>query len=379
MIKIVADENLAYAKELFSQFGEVKLLNGRKITNSVLKDTDALIIRSITHVNKSLLAGTKVRFVGTATIGTDHLDMEYLKSTGTVFASAPGCNSYSVAEYVLASLLYSATKNNFSLKDKSIGIAGIGNVGGKVVRFCEALGMKVLKSDPPLSRQGKLKDSVIFDEILEADIISLHVPLTFSGEDKTYHMLNKNNLRFLKDNSILINTSRGSVIDGIALKQTIKEKNLTVISDVWENEPDIDPELLRIVLIGTPHIAGYTLEGKVNGSLMIYDALADFLKIDRTPNISLPMVNNNQLVFDSSFSTEESLNNIVKQIYNIEDDHRRLLEVNSMNDSEIGRYFDILRKDYPLRREFNNYSIKMNKKDAGTEKLLRNLRFSVLS
>lgn len=379
MIKIVADENLAYAKELFSQFGEVKLLNGRKMTNSVLKDTDALIIRSITHVNKSLLAGTKVRFVGTATIGTDHLDMEYLKSTGTVFASAPGCNSYSVAEYVLASLLYSATKNNFSLKDKSIGIVGIGNVGSKVVRFCEALGMKVLKSDPPLSRQGKLKDSVIFDEILEADIISLHVPLTFTGEDKTYHMLNKNNLRFLKDNSILINSSRGSVIDGIALKQTIKEKNLTVISDVWENEPDIDPELLRIVLIGTPHIAGYTLEGKVNGSLMIYDALADFLKIDRTPNISLPMVNNNQLFFDSSFSTEESLNNIVKQIYNIEDDHRRLLEVNSTNDSEIGRYFDILRKDYPLRREFNNYSIKMNKKDAGTEKLLRNLRFSVLS
>jgi erythronate-4-phosphate dehydrogenase len=379
MIKIVADENLAYAKELFSQFGEVKLLNGRKITNSVLKDTDTLIIRSITHVNKSLLAGTKVRFVGTATIGTDHLDMEYLKSTGTVFASAPGCNSYSVAEYVLASLLYSATKNNFSLKDKSIGIVGIGNVGGKVVRFCEALGMKVLKSDPPLSREGKLKDFVAFDEILEADIISLQVPLTFTGEDKTYHMLNKNNLRFLKNNSILINTSRGSVIDSVALRHIIKEKNLTVISDVWENEPDIDPELLRIVLIGTPHIAGYTLEGKVNGSLMIYDALADFLKMDRTPNISLPMVNNNQLFFDSSFSTEESLNNIVKQIYNIEDDHRRLLEINSMNDSEIGRYFDTLRKDYPLRREFNNYSIKINKKDAGTEKLLRNLRFSVLS
>jgi erythronate-4-phosphate dehydrogenase len=379
MIKIVADENLAYAKELFSQFGEVKLLNGRKITNSVLKDTDTLIIRSITHVNKSLLAGTKVRFVGTATIGTDHLDMEYLKSTGTVFASAPGCNSYSVAEYVLASLLYSATKNNFSLKDKSIGIVGIGNVGGKVVRFCEALGMKVLKSDPPLSREGKLKDFVAFDEILEADIISLHVPLTFTGEDKTYHMLNKNNLRFLKNNSILINTSRGSVIDSVALRHIIKEKNLTVISDVWENEPDIDPELLRIVLIGTPHIAGYTLEGKVNGSLMIYDALADFLKMYRTPNITLPMVNNNQLFFDSSFSTEESLNNIVKQIYNIEDDHRRLLEINSMNDSEIGRYFDTLRKDYPLRREFNNYSIKINKKDAGTEKLLRNLRFSVLS
>lgn len=379
MIKIVADENLAYAKELFSQYGEVKLLNGRKITNSELKDTDALIIRSITQVNKSLLAGTKVRFVGTATIGTDHLDMEYLKSTGIIFASAPGCNSYSVTEYVMASLLYSATKNNFSLKEKAIGIVGIGNVGSKVVRFCEALGMKVLKSDPPLSRQGKLKDTVTFDEILEADIISLHVPLTFTGEDKTHHILNENNLRLLKDNSILINTSRGSVVDSIALKQTIKEKNLTVILDVWENEPDIDQKLLSKVLIGTPHIAGYTLEGKVNGSLMIYDALADFLKMDKSPNISLPVVNNNQLLFDSSVNTEESLNNIVKQIYSIENDHSRLLKVNSMNDSEIGRYFDTLRKDYPLRREFNNYSIKMNKKDAGTEKLLKDLRFTVLS
>ncbi|HSL89423.1 MAG TPA: 4-phosphoerythronate dehydrogenase [Ignavibacteriaceae bacterium] len=379
MIKIVADENLAYAKDLFSQYGKVKLLNGRKITYLVLKDTDALIIRSITQVNKSLLAGTKVRFVGTATIGTDHLDMEYLKSTGIIFASAPGCNSYSVAEYVLASLLYTAIKNNFSLKDKSIGIVGIGNVGSKVVRFCEALGMKVLKNDPPLSRQGKLKDSVAFDDILETDIISLHVPLSFTGEDKTYHMLNEHNLRFLKHNSILINTSRGSVIDSVALRHINKEKNLTVISDVWENEPDIDTELLKRVLIGTPHIAGYTLEGKVNGSLMIYDALADFLKMDRVPNISLPVVNNNQFLFDSSVSIEESLNNIVKQIYNIEDDHSRLLEVNSMNDSEIGRYFDTLRKDYPLRREFNNYSIKMNKKDAGTEMLLRNLRFSVLS
>lgn len=379
MIKIIADENLAYSKELFSQFGEVKLLNGRKILNSELQDTDAVIIRSITQVNESLLAGTNVRFVGTATIGTDHLDIEYLKSKEIMFASAPGCNSYSVAEYVMASLLYSATKNDFSLKDKSIGIVGIGNVGSKVVRFCEALGMKVLKNDPPLSRQGKLKDSVTFDEILEADIISLHVPLSFTGEDKTYHLLNENNLRTLNENTLLINTSRGSVIDGVALKQTITQKNLAVILDVWETEPDIDPELLGKVLIGTPHIAGYTLEGKVNGSLMIYDALADFLKKDKSPNISLPVVNNNQFLFDSSVRTEESLNNIIKQIYSIEEDYSRLLNVNSMNDSEIGRYFDTLRKDYPLRREFNNYSIKMNKNDAGTEKLLRNLRFSVLT
>jgi len=379
MIKIIADENLAYAKELFSQFGEVKLLNGRKISNSELQDTEAVIIRSITQVNESLLAGTNVRFVGTATIGTDHLDIEYLQSREIMFASAPGCNSYSVAEYVMASLLYSATKNDFSLKDKSIGIVGIGNVGSKVVRFCEALGMKVLKNDPPLSRQGKLKDSVTFDEILEADIISLHVPLSFTGKDKTYHLLNENNLRTLNENTLLINTSRGSVIDSVALKQTITQKNLAVILDVWENEPDIDQELLSKVLIGTPHIAGYTLEGKVNGSLMIYDALADFLKMDKSPNISLPVVNNNQLLFDSSVNTEESLNNIIKQIYNIENDHSRLLKVNSMNDSEIGRYFDTLRKDYPLRREFNNYSIKMNKKDAGTEKLLRNLRFWILS
>lgn len=377
MLKIVADENLEYPLELFSQFGEVKLINGRKITNSILKDADALIVRSVTEVNEALMSGTKVKFVGTATIGTDHIDAQYLKSRGIVFASAPGCNSYAVAEYVLSSLLLLAVKDEFSLKNKTIGVVGIGNVGSKVVRFCEALGMKVLKNDPPLYRKGELDTSVELNEILDADIVSIHVPLTFEGEDKTHNLFDLEKLERLKDNSILINTSRGSIVTEKALIGLIDKKNLSVISDVWENEPAINNELLNKAAIGTPHIAGYSLEGKVNGTIMVYEALAEFLCKEKNINISLPPVAHNKLDFDFSESEEAILNKIIKCIYNIESDHKRLLKINTFGFNDSGKYFDKLRKEYPLRREFNNYSVTMNKPDVQTKRKLIALRFAV--
>ncbi len=378
MIKIIADENLAYPVELFSQFGNVQLINGRKITNSVLKNADALIIRSVTEVNKSILTGTNIKFVGTATIGTDHIDTEYLASKGISFASAPGCNSYAVAEYVIAALLDTAVKNNFSLENKTIGVVGIGNVGSKVVRYCEALGMKVLKNDPPLFRQGKLKDAIQLDDILESDIISLHVPLTIEVEDKTYHLIDKDKLKLLKDDTVLINTSRGAVVDNKALAEIIEQKNLKIILDVWENEPDVNNSLVNLVQIGTPHIAGYTLEGKVNGSIMVYEALAEFLGKENPDRINLPGVHHNQFEYDFLMSKEEALNSIIKNIYNIAGDHHNFLRINSLMDNEQGKYFDRLRKEYPLRREFNNYSVKLNRSDIAIERILKKLRFTVL-
>jgi erythronate-4-phosphate dehydrogenase len=377
MLKIVADENLEYPLELFSQFGEVKLINGRKITNSVLKNADALIIRSVTEVNETLLSGTKIKFVGTATIGTDHIDYQYLKSREIVFASAPGCNSYAVAEYVLTSLLLLAVKAEFLLKDKTIGVVGIGNVGSKVVRFCEALGMKVLKNDPPLYRKGELDTSVQLNEILDADIVTIHVPLTFEGEDKTHYLFDLERLKRLKDKSILINTSRGSVINENALIDLIDKKNLSVISDVWENEPEINKKLMNKAAIGTPHIAGYSLEGKVNGTLMVYEALAEFLGKEKSINISLPPVVHNKLDFDFSENEEAALNKIIKNIYDIRSDYKRLLKINSYDSNDSGKYFDKLRKEYPLRREFNNYSVSMNKHDDRIKRMLIALRFAV--
>lgn len=377
MINIIADENLAYPTELFSQYGNVLLVNGRKIPNSILKNVDALMIRSVTEVNEDLLDGTNIRFVGTATIGTDHIDLDYLKSKGIAFASAPGCNSYAVAEYITASLIFTAVKNNFSLKDKSIGIVGIGNVGSKVARFCEVLGMNVLKNDPPLFRQGKLQDSVPLKDLLDSDIISLHVPLKTEGEDKTFHLFDEEKLGLLKSNALLINTSRGAVIDNEALARIIKKKKLNVVLDVWEEEPDIRNNLVNQVLIGTPHIAGYTLEGKVNGSVMIYEALADFLGKEKTINIKLPEVINRQYDFNFSLSKEEALHNIIKEIYNIQGDHNNLRMINSLHKSDRGMYFDRLRKNYPLRREFSNYMIKLTKPDSEVEMMLKELRFSV--
>lgn len=378
MLNIIADENLAYPVELFSQFGDVQLINGRKITKSVLKYADALIIRSVTEVNESFLTGTNIKFVGTATIGIDHIDTEYLASKGISFASAPGCNSYAVAEYIIAALFDTAVKNNFSLENKTIGVVGIGNVGSKVVRYCEALGMKVLKNDPPLFRQGKLEDAIQLNDILESDIISLHVPLTIEGEDKTYHLIDKDKLKLLKDNTVLINTSRGAVVDNNALAEIIEQKNLKIILDVWENEPDIDNSLVSLVQIGTPHIAGYTLEGKVNGSIMVYEALAEFLGKENPNSINLPKVHHDQIEYDFLMSKEEALNSIIKNIYNIAGDHNNFLRLNSLMDNERGKYFDKLRKEYPLRREFNNYSVKLNRSDITIEKIIRKLRFTVL-
>lgn len=379
MINIIADENLAYPIELFSQFGNVHLVNGRKITNSILNNVEALMIRSITQVNESLLDGTKVRFVGTATIGTDHIDIDYLKSKGIAFASAPGCNSYAVAEYVTASLIFTAVKNSFSLKDKTIGIVGIGNVGSKVARFCEALGMNVLKNDPPLFRQGKLSDSVPLNSLLNADIISLHVPLTTEGEDKTFHLFDEEKLGLLKSNALLINTSRGAVIDNEALARLIKKKKLNVVLDVWEKEPDIPGDLVSQVLIGTPHIAGYTLEGKVNGSVMILEALVDFLGKESSANIELPEVIDNVHNYDFSGKREAELYTIINRIYNIEADHSKLSRISSLHANDRRMYFDKLRKEYPLRREFNNYKVKLSIPEPEIVKMLRDLRFTVYS
>ncbi len=304
MIKIIADENLAYPNELFSQFGEVRFVNGRNISNSMLKDIDVLIVRSVTDVNESLLTGTNVKFVGTATIGTDHIDIDYLNKNGIAFASAAGCNSYAVAEYLVAALLFTAVKENFSVKDKTIGVVGVGNVGSKVVRFCEALGMKVLKNDPPLYSAGKLNDALSLNDLFDADIISLHVPLTFEGENKTFHLFDEDKLNRIKDDAIFINTSRGSVVNNKSLKEIIEKKNLKVILDVWENEPNIDEQLVDQVLIGTPHIAGYTFEGKVNGTIMICEALVEFLKMGELISLKLPDVNDHEKEFNTSISTE---------------------------------------------------------------------------
>ncbi len=350
-MRIVADPNIPLVREAFGPLGEVRLVPGREIMAGAVRDADALLVRSVTPVNAALLDGSPVRFVATATIGTDHVDQAYLSAKGIGFASAQGSNANSVAEYVVAGMLHVAQQKKFRLRDKTLGVIGVGNVGSRVVRNAQALGMRVLQNDPPRARVEKPHDFVAIEQVLsEADIISLHVPLTKTGADSTFHLFAKERLAALEDRlPILINTSRGAVIDNKALLKAIDGGKLGgVVLDVWENEPNISPELLDVVDLGTPHIAGYSFDGKVNGTRMIYEALCIFFKLQPTwtPNLPPPPVPQYGIFFETAVDDEDAIRLAIKNVYDITADDAAL--------RENVRAFDKLRAEYPVRREFFN-------------------------
>ena len=379
MLKIIIDENIAFAREAFNQFGQIILLPGKKITNQELQKADILIVRSVTQVNEDLLKNTAVKFVGTATIGTDHIDLDYLNKNNIVFADAKGCNAYSVAEYVITALLFLADKLDLKLSDKTIGIVGVGNIGSKVAAFANALGMKVLLNDPPLQRNGDKREFLPLDKILSTDIITFHVPLIKEGVDKTYHILDKEKMGLINKNAILINTSRGPVVDNKELINVIREKNLRVVLDVWENEPDVNLDLLKEVLIGSPHIAGYSREGKVNGTKMIYNALCNYLNVEQKFDLKNDFIEGSDLKLLDFPEPEKSLNNLVSKIYNIKADDDLMREMINKTKAEKVFYFESLRKDYPLRREFTNYKISIAKEKSYLKNTLEQLRFKIIN
>lgn len=357
IMKIIADENIPFVKECFSSVGDVTTVHGRKITKEILKDADALLVRSITKVNKDLLEGTNVKFVATATIGFEHVDIEYLKSKKIGFASAPGSNANSVAEYVTSALLNLAEKYHFDITKKSIGIVGVGNVGSRVEKKAKTLGMKVVLNDPPLKRQTGDEKYREMDEIFGCDIITLHTPLTKEGIDKTYHMADEKFFSSMKNGAIFFNTCRGGVHETAALKKAISSKKLSAcVLDVWEKEPEIDIELLEMVDFGTPHIAGYSYDGKVIGMIMIYEAFCrffgiqpkftakDFLPVPKLPEIIIKN-EKNPLLF------------AVSALYNISKDDADMRKLKIEPADKRGAYFDGLRKNYPVRREFPNTKI----------------------
>jgi len=377
MTKIVADANIPYVVECFSSIGEVKVVNSREITPDVVTDADALLVRSVTRVDSSLLAGSKVRFVGTATIGFDHIDVDFLRRRNIGFASAPGSNANSAAEYVIAALLEIGHKHKITLEGKSIGIIGVGNVGSRVAKKCAALGMKVKLNDPPLYRKSGDPKYLPIEELFDCNFITLHTPLTFQGIDKTFHLADEKffeNVGCARHTkklvvgtahptswTVLINTSRGGVVDSSALKAAIETGDLkAVVLDVWENEPNIDMELLEMVDIGTPHIAGYSLDGKVAGMIMIYNAVCQHFGLDAKFDVEdfLPEPAVPELTINPDDSDEqEVLCRAVRKIYNISEDDRRLRQISEEAAEKRGKFFDDLRKDYPVRREFQNTRI----------------------
>ncbi len=376
-MKIVVDENIIFAEEAFSGIGSVHLINGRSITNKILTDTDTLIVRSITRVDKNLLQDTPVKFVGTTTIGKDHIDIDFLLKNKIAFADAKGCNADSVSEYVFTALLKLAVDENISLSEKSIGIVGVGNIGGRIEKLAKTLGMKVLKNDPPKERKGIGSGYVSLDEILKADIISLHVPLIIEGNDKTVHLLNEQNLKKLKAGAIIINTSRGLVSDNIALLNETKRKHFNLILDVWENEPYINIDLLNITRIGTPHIAGYSLEGKVNGTKIIYNSLCKYINKKTEWKPFLKEMENTTRSLGQGETIEEKLYNLFSSIYNIEKDDKKMKDIYRRGADKHKGYFDNLRKEYPVRREFNNYTVMLQQNELNFKPILEAFRFKV--
>lgn len=346
-MKIVADENIPYAQALFSTLGDVQLVPGRSLQRSDVIDADILLVRSVTRVNEALLDGTPVKFVGTCTIGTDHLDKGYLDTQGITYASAPGCNANSVVQYVLAALAY------LDKIDKGLryAVVGCGNVGGRLYRAFHNLGLDCVGVDPYLTTKDIPRLSE-FSAVYDCDVICVHTPLLREGLHPTYHLFDQSVLDKLKPGTVLLNAGRGDVIDNQALYNRLQASpDLQVVLDVWENEPAIHTDLLKLVTIGTPHIAGYSFEGRVNGSTMIFQALSQFLEKSTTwqNTILTPLLA--QVLGESVSIQHRDIASTILATHSIYDDHQRLMAVADKVSSE----FDILRKTYPKRREFTHY------------------------
>lgn len=375
-MKIICDENISFAEAAFKQFGKVELLHGRKINNAALKNADALIVRSITQVNQALLENTNVKFVGTATIGTDHIDIDYLNKKNIKFADAAGCNSDAVAEYFFTALFRILVDKNISLKNKSIGVIGVGNIGSRIVKLAKTVGLEVIMNDPPLQRKTNGKNYASLEEALQADIITFHVPLTFEGKDKTFHLLDQKKIKSIKDGCILINASRGPVVENTGLSSLIDKKRLNVVLDVWEHEPEVDIDLLNQTLIATPHIAGYSLEGKVNGTYLIYKNLCSFLGDTPAWQPTLAVPENSVIAVKDIYSIEQTLDFIFSKVYPILHDDKKMRHLNELDLAKRQSYFDLMRKEYPYRREFNNYSVKTSHKKL--KEILKVFRFNIV-
>lgn len=374
------DKNIPYVRQAFEQLGDVSMVETTQLTNGAVRDADALIVRSETRVGEELLGGSRVTFVGTATIGIDHVDTGFLQSRGIAFASAPGCNSNSVKEYFVAALLHLSRVHGMQFHGKTMGVVGVGHVGGKVAEVSRALGLDVLENDPPLARLSGEKRFIPLDDLMDCDLISLHVPLTRGGTDPTYHLFDRDRFRRLKPGVVFINTSRGGVADTEALKKAILERRIShSVLDVWENEPAIDPELLSMSTLGTPHIAGYSLEGKINGLVMVRAAACDHFSLhshwDPYRQADLPAMNDVEIPA-GTLRLEEMLDHVVKQCYDISlDDAALRLLLNDPPD-ERSRSFSHLRSNYRVRREFSNYAVSLPRKHGRLKDTLAGIGFT---
>ncbi|NKB23776.1 MAG: DUF3410 domain-containing protein [Kiritimatiellae bacterium] len=371
-MKIVCASSILYGTETFSPLGNVVVIPDQDVSSEHIQNANILIVRSKTKINQSLLKDSAIKFVGTATAGTDHMDIPYLNDSGIAWSAAPGCNANSVAEYIITALLCLSDRGKTGLSKQTLGVIGVGEVGSRVVRKSQDLGMQVLACDPPKSEKTNNPDFLALEEVLcQSDIITLHVPLTRAGLYPTFRMAHEEFFKKAKPGSTFINTSRGEVVDEEALLLALQRQHIqNAVLDVWDHEPTINKTLLEHVDIGTPHTAGLSFDGKLSGTIMVYRKACEFLGInhvgDPTPSIDpREMIKKNTL----NINEPETVWEIVRMAYDIEkEDHRLRSNIKS---------FAHLRSDQLLRNEFSTFKVRMQNADRTLTEKVKALGFEI--
>ncbi|MDR0836020.1 MAG: 4-phosphoerythronate dehydrogenase [Tannerella sp.] len=380
---IIADDKIPFLHGIMEEDVDVRYLPGAKISAQDVKDADALFTRTRTICNEALLKESNIKLICTATIGYDHIDTEYCDRTDIKWVNAPGCNSSSVQQYIAAAIMTLIHEKNLKINDLTLGIIGVGNVGSKVAKAAEALGIRVLLNDPPkqeAQNAGQETPETAYhfiglDELLaESDIVTCHVPLEKEGKYPTYHLANEDFFSKMKQNAVFINSSRGTVTDSAALKQAAETKLSTFMLDVWEGEPNIDKFLLHNAFVSTPHIAGYSADGKANGTAACIHEFADFFGFEKWKNwypehVPAPPMNTTILLDGKNKTAEQIYYEAITHTYPIWEDSDRL--------KSFPEKFEELRGKYWIRREFKNFSIKQQNVDNEILNSLEKIGFNI--
>jgi len=376
-IELLADRNIVGVEQIFDGAAKVRLIDGRNLNSDSLGDAQALLVRSVTEVDESLLVNSSVRFVGSATAGLDHVDIAYLERRGINFVSAPGANANSVVEYIISVLANLPGQLERALSGECVGVVGCGHVGSLLIKKLDAIGIKCVTYDPFLSC-GENKSLVSFDQLLQCGIISLHTPLTKSGKYPTYHQFNHSVLESLNRGTLLINAGRGATIDNDALSRVlVKRDDLQIVLDVWEQEPGIDADLMRLVKLATPHIAGYSYDGKLAATKYLYSSFRKFFESNSAVT-SLETEQPEPLLVAPSETTEELLRKVINSVYDVRSDDLMMRKkishaANPRITQSVAECFDSLRKEYPIRRELAAMRWQSDELSMPHKQLMQNL------
>ncbi len=375
-MRIVADQNIAEVEAAFGGLGEVIRAPGRMLAREHLRDADMLLVRSVTRVDAELLDDTPVRFVATATSGVDHVDLEYLRARAIAFADAPGSNAESVAEYVVCTVLVRLAAEERTAEGLTVGILGCGHVGSRVAQKCEALGMRCILNDPPLRDATGDPRYQDIETALQADVVTLHVPLTDHGAYPTRHLIDAARLQRMRPDALVINTARGGVIDETALVRHLYARSGTnAVIDCWEDEPAVSRRLLSRAVLATSHIAGYSYDAKLRATEMIYQGACRHLGVEPVWKAALDPIAGGYMV--DTHVDQEALRRAVIACYDVRADDALLRYALTMGPQHMAPYFDGLRRDYRRRREFAALKVICHRRRERLAAMLAGLGFTV--